>query len=78
MRWSGVAQPGWDENFDQAPPAGTISSGEQIMESKGLVRDHWPGPAGHHSTSREGWSTVKNLEAGVATPEPSPQPALKH
>ncbi|XP_004319737.1 glutamate-rich protein 6B [Tursiops truncatus] len=37
MRWSGVAQPGWDENFDQAPPAGTISSGEQIMESKGLV-----------------------------------------
>ncbi|XP_029065785.1 glutamate-rich protein 6B [Monodon monoceros] len=25
MCWSGVAQPGWDENFDQAPPAGLLS-----------------------------------------------------
>ena len=79
MCWSGVAQPGWGETFDQAPPAGLLAGGPQrepyllvniSRNPKGLVRDHWPGQAGHHSTSREGWSTMKNLEAGVAAPEP--------
>ncbi|XP_059759408.1 glutamate-rich protein 6B [Balaenoptera ricei] len=29
MCWSGVAQPGWDETFDQAPPAGVLAGGPQ-------------------------------------------------
>ncbi|KAJ8785463.1 hypothetical protein J1605_007060 [Eschrichtius robustus] len=29
MCWSGVAQPGWDETFDQAPPVGLLSGGPQ-------------------------------------------------
>ncbi|KAB0398713.1 hypothetical protein E2I00_018919 [Balaenoptera physalus] len=39
MCWSGVAQPGWDETFDEAPPAGLLAGGHMCWS--GVAQPGW-------------------------------------
>ena len=74
---SRVAQPGQDENFNEAHPVGLLSGGPQrapwclgnkTQNPKTMGRDHRPRQIGSHSIPREELATMRNFEAAILVP----------